>query len=212
MSALTLTSRLAAALADGASGATGVARQVIDGLVELADDGDRLRAAADLLAVRLPWCAPMWHVVRAACATDPQCALRSLRERLDFDVDRSVATAVKLLAERGCVVRAAPGSALVGAVLGALAEPAGAAEVVGLAGADAVGPTAVLNIAGTRALADAVPTIIVATSVKLVPQEAFGRLGASGFEQVPLGLFEVVVLDGEVVTPAEAGRRATVLA
>jgi hypothetical protein len=93
----------------------------------------------------------------------------------------------------------------------ALAQPAGTGGVVGLAGADAVGPIAVLNIAGTRDLAGAVPTIIVATSVKLVPQEAFGRLGAPGFEQVALGLFEAVVLDGEVVSPAEVGRRATAL-
>jgi hypothetical protein len=105
----------------------------------------------------------MWHVVRSAYATRPALALRSLRERLDFDVDRSVAMAVKLVTERGCAVRAAPGSGLVGAVLEALAQPAGTAGVVGLAGADAVGPTAVLNIAGTRDLAGVVPTIIVAT-------------------------------------------------
>jgi hypothetical protein len=206
-----LTSRLAAAIEDDTAGATGVVRQVIDGLLELTDDRDRLRTTADLVAGRLPWCAPMWHVVRAAYATSPRPALRSLRERLDLDVDRSVATAVKLLTERHCAVRAAPGSALVGAVLETLEKPAESVGVVGLAGADAMGPTAMLNIVGTRDLARAVPTVIVATSVKLVPQEAFGRLGAPGFEQVALGLFEAVVLDGEVVTPAEAGRRAAVL-
>jgi hypothetical protein len=47
--------------------------------------------------------------------------------------------------------------------------------------------------------------------VKLVPQAAFGRRGAPGFEKVALGLFEAVVLDGEVVPPAEAGRRAIAL-
>ncbi|MGC9665872.1 hypothetical protein ACNTMW_04875 [Planosporangium sp. 12N6] len=211
MSAPTLTPRLVAALADETSGATGVVRQVIDGLRELADDRDRLRATADLAAARLPWCAPMWHVVRAAYAPDPRSALWSLRERLDFDVDRSVATAVKLLTERGCAVRTAPGSALVSAVLDSLAPPGPGTGVVGLAGADAVGPGAVLNIAGTRELAVAVPTIVVATSVKLVPEDAFGRLGAPGFEAVPLGLFEAVVLDGEFLTPQQAGQRAAAL-
>jgi hypothetical protein len=211
MRAPTLTSRLTAAVDDDTSGATEVVRQVIDGLLELAADQDRLRATADLLTTRLPWCAPMWHVVRAAHATSPALALRSLRDRVDFDADRSVATAVKLVAERDRAVRAAPGSGLVGAVLAALEEPAGAGGVIGLAGADALGPTAMLNIAGTRDLAGAMPTIIVATSLKLVPQEAFQRVGAPGFERVELGLFEAVVLDGEVLTPAEAGLRAAAL-
>jgi hypothetical protein len=211
MSAPMLTSRLAAAVEDETSGATGVVRQVIDGLLELTEERSRLRAAADLLAVRLPWCASMWHVVRAAYAASPALALRSLRERLDFDVDRSVTMAVKLLTERGCAVRVAPGSALVGAVVEALPQPAGAGGVVGLAGADALGPTAVLNIVGTADLACTVPTIIVTTSLKLVPEEAFQRVGAPGFERIELCRFEAVVLDGEVLTPAEAGRRAASL-
>jgi hypothetical protein len=137
-------------------------------------------------------------------------ALRSLRERVDFDIERSVATAVRLLTQWGCAVRAAPGSGLVAAVLAALPDPAGSAGsgVVGLAGVDAVGPAAVLNIASTGDLARAVPTILVATSVKLVPQDVFETLGAAGFETVELGPFGTVVLDGEVFTPAEAGRRA----
>jgi hypothetical protein len=36
-------------------------------------------------------------------------------------------------------------------------------------------------------------------------------VGAPGFERVELGLFEAVVLDGEVLTPAEAGLRAAAL-
>jgi hypothetical protein len=210
MSASTLTPYLAAAVADDRSGATGVVRQVLDGLLALADDQRRLRAAVDLLTARLPWCGPMWQVVGAAHAPDPMCALRSLRERLDLDVERSVATAVRLLTERGCAVRAAPGSGLVDAVLAALPQAAGSA-MVGVAGVDAVGPSAVLNVAGTGDLARALPTIIVATSVKLVPQEVFWTLGAPGFERVELGLFEAVVLDGEVLTPAETGRRAVKL-
>jgi hypothetical protein len=211
MSGPVLTSRLVAAVEDETSGATGVVRQVIDGLLALAGESDRLRAAADLLAAQLPWCAPMWHVVRAAHATCPVFALRSLRSRLDSDVDRSVAGAARLVTERGCAVRAAPGSALVSAVLEAVAAPARPGGVAGLAGADGLGPTAVLNVVGTRDLACAVPTIVVTTSVKLVPGEAFQRLGAPGFERVPLWLFEAVVLDGEVLTPTEAGRRAATL-
>jgi hypothetical protein len=209
MSAPSLTPRLAAVVQDVSSGATGVARQVIEGLLGLAADRDRLRATADLLAVRLPWCAPMWHIVRAVQADSPALALRSLLDRLDFDADRSVAVAVKLLAERGCVVRAAPGSALVAAVVRALPEQVNAAPVVGLAGADALSPTTMLNVVGTRELARTVPTIIVTTSLKLVPQEPFQRLDAPGFERVPLCHFEAVVLDGEVLTPAEAGQRVS---
>jgi hypothetical protein len=206
-----LTSQLAVAVEDDTSGATGVVRQVIDGLLELVDDPRRLRATVDHLAARLPWCAPMWHVERAAYATAPALALRLLREQLDVNVDRSVEAALKLLTERGCAVRTAPGSALVGAVLDALPAPTTPGWVTGLVGADALGPTAVLNIVGTRDLARAVPTVIVTTSQKLVPEQPFQRLGAVGFEQVPLGLFEMVVLDGELLTPADVSRRAAAL-
>jgi len=100
----------------------------------------------------------------------------------------------------------------VGAILAALPPPSGPPTgVVGLAGADGLGSAELLNITGTRDLAAAVPTIVVATSAKVVPDEAFERLGAPGFERVPLELFESVVLDGEVLTPAEAGRRAASL-
>jgi hypothetical protein len=206
----TLTPRLVAAVADDTSGATGVVRQVVDGLLMLVDDRCRLRAAADLLAARLPWCGPMWQVMCAVHATDPWLALRALRARLDVDVERSVATAVRLLTERGCGVRTAPGSGLVDAVLAALPHPTGSG-MVGLAGVDAIGPTAVLNVAGTGGLARTLPTIVVATSVKLVPAHVFPTLGAPGFETAELELFEAVVLDGEVLTPAEAGRRAAAL-
>jgi hypothetical protein len=188
-----------------------VIRRVVDGLLTIGDDPGRLRAAVALLRERLPWCGPMWHVARAANSPDPCAALQSLRQRLDLDVARSVATAVRLLTERGGAVRAAPGSALVAAVLSALPPLPGPA-VVGLAGADAVGPDAVLNVVGTGELARAVPTVIVATSVKLVPQRAFAALGGRGFETVQLRLFTAVVLDGALLTPAETGRRAAALA
>ena len=210
MTASTLTPRLAAAVQDDSAGATGVVRQVVDGLLALPGDHGRLRATADLLVAELPWCGAMWQVVRAVHAADPGAALRDLRDRLDLDVQCSVATAVKLLTERGCAVRTAPGSGLVARILAELPPPT-RAGVVGLAGVDAVGPAAVLNISGTGDLARAVPTILVGTSVKLVPAEVFPTLGAAGFETVPLDLFDTVVLDGEALTPAEAGRRAAAL-
>ena len=90
--------------------------------------------------------------------------------------------------------------------------PASAATpVVGLVGADAVGPRAVLNAVGTRALAEWVPTLVVATAIKLVPGEVFERLAGPGFEAVPLEAVAAVVVGPEVVPPAEAGRRAEAL-
>ena len=65
---------------------------------------------------------------------------------------------------------------------------------------------------GTGELAVRAPTVIVTTSVKLVPEEAFQRLGAPGFERVPLSRFDTVVIDGEALPPVEAGRRAADLA
>jgi hypothetical protein len=75
-------------------------------------------------------------------------------------------------------------------------------------GADAIGPGALLNAVGTRELAARLPTLVVATGVKLVPGEVFGRLGGAGFEVVPLEALAAVVVGGEVLSPAEAGRRA----
>jgi hypothetical protein len=82
------------------------------------------------------------------------------------------------------------------------------APVVGVVGADAIGPEALLNADGTRELAGRVPTLVVATAVKLVPAEVFGCLGGAGFEVVPLEALAAVVVGGEVLSPAEAGRRA----
>jgi hypothetical protein len=211
MSATPLPPRLMAAVQDDTSGATDVARQVIDGLLPMAADRDQLLAAMDLLAAPLAWCAPMWHIARAARADDPAVALRSLREQLDFNVDRSIAAAVKLLTERGCRARTVRGSMLATTVAQALPEPTEASAVVGLVGADALGPTAILNIIGTSELARTVPTVVVTTSMKLVPPEAFQRLTGAGFERVPLARFDAVVLDGEAMPPAEAGLRASAL-
>jgi hypothetical protein len=96
------------------------------------------------------------------------------------------------------------------AVPGVSTAPAAAPgdPVVGVVGADAIGPGALLNAVGTRELVGRVPTLVVATAVKLVPAEVFGRLGGAGFEVVPLEAVAAVVVGGEVLSPAEAGRRA----
>ena len=78
-----------------------------------------------------------------------------------------------------------------------------------MVGADAIGPEGLLNAVGTRELVGRVPTLVVATAVKLVPAEVFGRLGGPGFEVVPLEAVAAVVVGPEVLSPAEAGRRAT---
>jgi hypothetical protein len=87
-------------------------------------------------------------------------------------------------------------------------DPADATPVMGLVGADAVGPGAILNAAGTRELAGRLPTLVVATAIKLVPGEVFDRLAGPGFEAVPLQELAAVVVGAEVLAPGEAGRRA----
>jgi hypothetical protein len=75
-------------------------------------------------------------------------------------------------------------------------------------GADAIGPVALLNADGTGELAARLPTLVVATAVKLVPGPVFERLGGPGFEVVPLAAVAAVVVGPEVLSPAEAGHRA----
>lgn len=82
------------------------------------------------------------------------------------------------------------------------------APVVAVVGADAIGPAALLNARGTAELAWRLPTLVVATDVKLVPAEVFARLGGPGFETVPLEAVTAVVLGPEVLSPTEAGGRA----
>ncbi|MEV4138714.1 hypothetical protein AB0J72_41940 [Dactylosporangium sp. NPDC049742] len=218
MSAPTLSPLLTAAVQDRTSGATGVARQVLDGLAEFVHDPVTLRAVVAPLPGLLPGYASMWHIARAANADDPGPALRAIREQLDRDVEASVATATRLLHQRGGWARTAPSSALVKAVAAQL--PAGTVDapgtegllpVTGIAGADAISPTRVLNIKGTLALAQSIPTIVVTTSLKLAPERVFDGLGSPLFERIPLSAFWAVVLDGELLTPAEVGRRAAAL-
>jgi hypothetical protein len=208
MGAPVLTPLMDAAVKDRTSGATGVARQVLDGLLEQVGDPPYLHALAETLSEYFPGYASMWHIARAARSDDPVTALRAIRTELDSAVERSVATASRLVKERGGAVRTAPSSALVKAVVATLPKGTDGNQVTGLAGADAISTTTVLNIRGTLELARSMPTVVVTTSLKLVPGEVFERLGSPLFERIPLELFWAVVLDGELLTPAEAARRA----
>lgn len=196
------------AVIDESLGATEVAHMVVDGLLHLAPDQPKAVGAADGVAERLPGYAPVWHACRAVRSDSPVAALRRIRRHLDEAIPRSVTAARQWIAERGGPVAAAPGSSIVAQVLG---EPQPAIDrdpVTGLAGADAIGPTEVLNIKGTADLARRIPTLVVTTSLKLVPEAVLARLGAPLLEKVPLHVFAAVVVDGEVLSPQEAGQRA----
>jgi hypothetical protein len=221
---------------DRRGGATEVARQALDGLLEIAGDRALLAEAAEVLLQGQPAMAPIWHLARAARGEDPPAALAALRERLDRDAEAAAETAVAWLlgrpgpgprpgSHRGPGSGLGPGaglgrgsvatvshSSLVDLVLERLpGHSAGGAATVGVVGADALGPEALLNAAGTLALADRVPTLVVATPVKLVPAEVFARLAAPGFEAVPLEALAAVALGPELISPTEAGRRAAAL-
>ncbi|HEV2894633.1 MAG TPA: hypothetical protein VG411_12825, partial [Actinomycetota bacterium] len=135
--------------------------------------------------------------------------------RLHADADAAVTTATGWLRERlaanSGAVATVSHSSLVDRVLRALGHGGSPAPVVGVVGADAIGPAALLNAAGTRELAARLPTLVVATAVKLVPAEVFDRLGGPGFELVPLEALAAVVVGPEVLSPTEAGRRAAAL-
>jgi hypothetical protein len=209
---LPLPAAVLAAAGDRAGGASEVAAKAVDGLLELAGDRALLEAAVAVLLAGQPAMAPMWHLERAAGAPDPAEALRGLRRLLDTEADAAVAVAARWLAGRQGPVRTVSHSSLVDRVLAGLGDapaPAGAAS--GLVGADAIGPSALLNAAGTGAMAALVPTLVVTTSLKLVPASTFDRLAAPGFEAVPLSWLAAVALGGELLDPAEAGRRAAAL-
>jgi hypothetical protein len=199
-----------AAAKDRRGGATEVARRALDGLLEVAGDRQRLEAAVAVLLAGQPAMAPLWHVARAARGERPGPALAALRQRLDADMQAAVAAAVAWLRARAGPVATVSHSSLVDAVLGRLG-PTPAGMAVAVVGADAIGPRALLNAEGTGELAARLPTLVVATPIKLVPAAAFARLAAPGFEQVPLAAVAAVVLGGEVVAPDEAGRRAGAL-
>ena len=207
-----------AAANDREGGAMEVAATALDGLLEVATDPDLLESAVAALVAGQPAMAPVWHLARAARSPDPPSALAAFRRRLDTDADAAVTTATAWLREH---LAANPGalatvshSSLVDRVLAALGLPGSpptgsTAPGAGVVGADAIGPEGLLNAVGTRELVGRVPTLVVATAVKLVPAEVFGLLGGAGFEVVPLEAVAAVVVGLEVLSPAEAGRRAT---
>ena len=218
MDARRLPPAVVAAASDRAGGALEVAATALDGLLAVAGDRELLEEAVAALEAGQPAMAPIWHLAAAARSPDPRSALAALRARLAADADAAVATATAWLVDR---LAAHPGgahpgaaatishSSLVARVLGR-DQDAGlsTAPVVGVVGADAIGPTALLNADGTRELAEQVPTLVVATAVKLVPAAVFGRLGGPGFEVVPLEALAAVVVGSEVLSPAQAGHRA----
>nr|MDT0659626.1 hypothetical protein [Micromonospora sp. DSM 115978] len=194
------------------AGATGVARLVIQGLLEIVDDQATVRRATDFLNARLTGYAPIWHITRAAHGAEPAAALRRIRDELEQAVDNSVKAAVDWVAARGGgPVAVAPSSSIITRVLAELGPPPAGEPVIALAGADAIGPDAVLNIKGTRELAGRLPTLVVSTGLKLVPGPVFGRLGAPVFEPIPLTQFAAVVIDGEVFSPTAVGHKAATL-
>ena len=195
-----------------------VAATALEGLLEVAADPPLLEVAVATLLAGQPAMAPMWHLARAARAPDPPSALAALRRRLDTDAEAAVDTATawlhrRLAGRRGAVATLSHSSlvdrVLTHAGLAATHAPGDPGEgVVGLVGADAIGPESFLNAVGTGELAARVPTLVVATAIKLVPGGVFGRLGGTGFEIVPLGAVAVVVVGAEALSPAEVGRRA----
>jgi hypothetical protein len=208
-----LPAAVVAAANDREGGALEVAATALDGLLEVATDPDLLEEAVAVLLAGQPAMAPIWHLARAARGPDPPSALAALRRRLDTDAGAAVTTATAWLRDH---LATTPGtvatvshSSLVSRVLAALGHSATpSAPGVGVVGADAIGPEGLLNAVGTRELVGRVPTLVVATAVKLVPAVVFGRLGGPGFEVVPLEAVAAVVVGTEVLSPAEAGRRA----
>jgi hypothetical protein len=201
-----------AAASDREGGAMEVAATALDGLLEVAADRSLLEEAARALLAGQPAMAPIWHLARAARGPDPPSALAGLRRQLHRDADAAVATATAWLRERLATTPGAVAtishSSQVERVLRELGPGLSAAPVVGVVGADAIGPERLLNADGTGELAGRVPTLVVATAVKLVPGDVFARLGGRGFELVPLRAMAAVVVGPELLSPAEAGRRA----
>jgi len=213
MDQATLPKSLREAVTVTTAGATGVARLVIQGLLEVIDDPALVAEATEFLTAELPGYAPIWHIANAARSDEPAGALRRIRGDLDQAVENTVKAALTWVGERGGPVTSAPSSSIVSQVLAQLVPEAVAGDpVVALAGADAIGPTMVLNIRGTRELAGRLPTLVVTTALKLVPEPVFARLGAPVFEHIPLDAFVGVVLDGEILSPEEVGRRAAATA
>ena len=217
MEARRLPPAVLAAAGDRIGGALEVAATAVDGLLAVAGDPALLAEAVTVLEAGQPAMAPIWHLASAARGPDPASALAELRRRLATDADAAVEAATAWLLDHlgdgpGRVATVSH-SSLVDRVLARASTAPGrdVVGVVGVVGADAIGPEALLNADGTRELAERVPTLVVATAVKLVPADVFGRLGGAGFEVVSLEALAAVVVGGEVLSPAEAGRRAATM-
>jgi hypothetical protein len=215
------------AAGDRRSGASEIALTAVEGLLEIAGGGDpagrarRLSAAAELLLDGQPAMAPVWHLARAAQSQDPVAALTRVREALLTEADEAVRVTRAWLEKRvgsEAPVATVSHSSLVDRVLEGRPRQEGLREGghegprVAVMGADAIGPAEVLNATGSLELVQRLPTLVVATSVKLVPGEVFERLAAPGFERVVLEDVAAVALGSEVVRPEAAGRRATEIA
>jgi hypothetical protein len=211
MDARRLPAAVLAAAGDRRGGAAEVAATALDGLLEVVGDPPLLEEAVAALLAGQPAMAPVWHLARAARGPDPASALADLRRHLAADADAAVTAATawlrRRLAGQPGAVATVSHSSLVDRVLAQLGPTRGD-PVVGVVGADAIGPNGLLNAVGTRALAERVSTLVVATAIKLVPGEVFERLAGPGFEVVPLDVMTAVVVGSEVLAPAEAGRRA----
>jgi hypothetical protein len=207
---------LTRAAGDRRGGATEIALAAADGLLQVAGDPARLAAGAALLEAGQPAMAPVWHLVRAARSADPAAELAALRLALVAEAEAAVATAAAWLDRRPGPVATVSHSSLVERVLAGRERAGGqrgGRAVAAVLGADALGPGQVLNATGSAALAARLPTLVVATTAKLVPAEVFDRLAAAqaGFEPVPLATLAAVALGAELLGPAEAGRRAAAL-
>ncbi|WP_073251096.1 hypothetical protein [Cryptosporangium aurantiacum] len=189
--------------------------RAISELEEIADHSELVAHCLRFLRRELSGYASLWHLERLLETGDPRIELPRFAARLERDAQAAVDTAYRLLAGRDGGFVSAPSSGTTRrllARLGGAPENRPEAAATGLAGADAVGPTEILNIVGTRDLAERLPTVVVTTPDRIVPQDVFETLGSPLFERIPLTQFEAVVVAGEVLTPAEVGARAAALA
>ncbi|GAA0261671.1 hypothetical protein [Cryptosporangium japonicum] len=194
-------------------GCTGVTQMAIEVLKKLTDEPDRITESVHFLRRELSGYASLWHLERALASGAPAATLEAFGDRLELDARTAIETAHALLRERPGGFVTAPSSSLTRRVLAALGvDAANVVGSTGLCGADAVGPTDILNIVSTRELARRLPTVVVTTPDRLVPGGVFETLGSPLFERIPLSMFEAVVIGGDVLTPAEAGARAAALA
>ncbi|MFB9318619.1 hypothetical protein [Cryptosporangium minutisporangium] len=190
--------------------------RAISELEEIADQSELVAHCLRFLRRELAGYASLWHLERLLETGDPRIELPRFAARLERDAQAAVDTAYRLLAGRVGGFVTAPSSGTTRRVLARLGGAASGTDasraLTGLAGADAVGPTEVLNIVGTRDLAERLPTVVVTTPDRIVPPDVFDSLGSPLFERIPLSLFEAVVVADEVLTPAQAGARAAAMA